>query len=278
MRLDKLVNSKWFQKHKTAILEIPGARSLGYFVYYLLSDAMIVWYKGKSLWLIKLPRGLKVLTSDISDAVSHIAVIWRKGIYDHYQLQKGQIVLDAGAHIGIYTIKASRQVGKTGTVIAIEPHPANFELLKKNLELNKCTNVIPVKAALAASTREVNLSLDTSSAGHSVTLKRSNKSIAVRAITLDDLVKEYKLNALHLIKVNIEGAVIELLKGAEKTLQDYKPRIVTTINHYPTEKEEAINWLSNRGFTSSVWNDILYAESEDGSPNSKTADKQGMRK
>ena len=271
LRLDQLFNMMNRQAYsstlRTCISRIPLARPLFYLVYHLLLNAMIVWPKGQSLWLVKLPRGPRWLTPDLSDAIDHITVIWRRGIYDRFSLREGQVVIDAGAHIGIYTVRASKQVGKTGIVVAIEPHPTNFECLQTNLKLNKCTNVIPVRAALASTGGEVNLSLDASSAGHSVTSGRSNESISVRSISLDQLMKDLKLTAVHLLKANVEGTMTDVLKGAEKTLENSKLRIVTTVNHYPAEREEIANFLSNGGFIISGGNDVLYA-----GPDSDSAD------
>ncbi|GEM_PF-1627508 len=259
LRLDKLASLEALQRFKSGFLNVPVIGSLAYLVYYLLLHAMIVQRRADSLWLIKVPGELKVFTPDLSDAVDHIGAIWRQGIYDNYRPQKGQVVLDAGAHIGIYTIKASKQVGRTGTVVAVEPHPGNFECLKKNIELNKCTNVVPMNVALASQSGRVELFIDARSAGHSIRI-RSQESLAVSSTTVDQLVKECRLSALHLIKANVEGATTDLLKGAEETLRTYRPRIVTPVNHYSNEREEVADWLSNRGFVISVWHDILYAE------------------
>jgi FkbM family methyltransferase len=266
LRLDRLFNlinrQEYSSTLRTCILHIPLARPLFYLVYYLLLNAMIVKPRGHSLWLVKLPGGPAWLTPDLRDAIDHITVIWRRGIYDNFRLRKGQIVIDAGAHIGIYTVKASKQVGERGTVVAIEPHPANFECLEANLRLNKCTNVIPIRAALASSCGEVNLLLDVSSAGHSVTFGRGDESMSVHSITLDQLMKDLKLTAVHLLKANVEGAMTDVLKGAGETLKSSKPGIVTTVNHYPTEKEEVADLLGNLGFIISGGNDILYAEAD----------------
>lgn len=271
LKLDKLV--ALVSEHKCGALlrkciaYTPMARPFVDLVYYFVLNAMIVWPRGHSLWLVKLPRGPGWLTTDVSDAVGHISVIWRKVIYDKYELKEGQIVIDAGAHIGIYTVRVSKQVGKAGRVVAVEPHPTNFKCLESNLKLNKCTNVIPVKAALASSCGEINLSIDACSVGHSATLARSNEGIPVRATTLDQLIKDCKLPRVDLLKANVEGAMMDVLKGAAETLADYKPKIVTTVNHYPTEREEVANFLSNRGFITSEGNDVLYAEPDSNSPN-----------
>jgi hypothetical protein len=68
--------------------------------------------------------------------------------------QKEEIVIDGGAHIGLFTIKASKVVGNNGLVIAVEPEPENFNLLCRNLKINSLVNVIPLKAALGVNPAE----------------------------------------------------------------------------------------------------------------------------
>jgi FkbM family methyltransferase len=221
---------------------------------------MIVKPRGHSLWLVKLPGGPAWLTPDLGDAIDHITVIWRRGIYDKYKPTKGQVVVDAGAHIGIYTVRVSKEVGNNGTILAIEPHPTNFECLQKSLGLNKCENVIPVNAAMASSCGEITLWLSDQSVGHSIKLRRSNSSLSVRSVTLDQLMEDFELTTIHLLKIDVEGATLDVLKGAEKTLRVHKPKIIAEIAHYPTEKEEVVHFLSDLEYNFSTEDEILYAE------------------
>jgi hypothetical protein len=62
-------------------------------------------------------------------------------IIDHFNTKQGDIVVDVGAHMGKYTIIASKRVGANGKVIAIEAHPGNYEMLNRNIKLNGLTNV-----------------------------------------------------------------------------------------------------------------------------------------
>jgi predicted RNA methylase len=70
-------------------------------------------------------------------------------IIEHFSPKKGDIVIDVGAHMGRYTIIASKRVGENGKVVAIEAHPGNYEMLKRNIKLNKLTNIIPLNFAVA---------------------------------------------------------------------------------------------------------------------------------
>lgn len=64
------------------------------------------------------------------------------------QLKPGQTFVDCGAHVGYYTILASKIVGESGKVYAFEPSTSNFEVLKANIQLNKCSNVVAINKAL----------------------------------------------------------------------------------------------------------------------------------
>jgi FkbM family methyltransferase len=244
------------------ISNVPMVRPLFYFVYFLLSRAVIVQPKGGSFWLVRLPGKVKFFAPDCHGPVNNIISIWREGAYDRYKPGKSHVVFDAGAHIGIYTVKASKEVGRKGIVVAIEPHPVNFECLKKNLELNDCTNVIPVNVALASSCGETNLFLNASSGGHSTALRMSDNYISVRTTTLDQLVRDLGLTNVHLIKINVEGATLDLLKGAEETLGLHKPKIMAAVGHYPAETAEAIRFLSDEGFLVSSENQVICGQNQ----------------
>jgi len=260
--LISLIGKQKFDIIVKHISHIPLCKPLFYLAYYLLSEGMIVQPKENFIWLVRLFGGSKWFTPHLNDAIGHINVIWREGIYDRYKPRKGHVVIDAGAHIGIYTVKASKKVGRKGIILAIEPHPVNFECLKKNLKLNNCTNVIAVNAALASTYGETTLSVDDHSVGHSTTLKRSNRSLSVHTITLDQLIEDVKLTNIDLIKANVEGAMLDFLKGAEKTLALSRPKIVAEVGHYSTEKEEVIRFLADYDFIISTEGDILYAETK----------------
>ncbi|HEX6028665.1 MAG TPA: FkbM family methyltransferase, partial [Nitrososphaeraceae archaeon] len=68
-------------------------------------------------------------------------------IIEYFRPKEEDVVVDIGAHIGRYTIIASKRVGANGKVVAIEADPSNFELLNRNIKLNQLTNVIPLNYA-----------------------------------------------------------------------------------------------------------------------------------
>jgi len=76
--------------------------------------------------------------------------VFLQGTYDPLlkRLNTGDMVIDAGANIGMFTLQAARIVGPSGMVISVEPQPDNIEFLKENIRLNSLTNVRVITTAL----------------------------------------------------------------------------------------------------------------------------------
>lgn len=145
-----------------------------------------------------------------------------------FRPKEGETVVDVGAHIGKYTIIASRMVGPKGKVIAIEAHPANYEILKKNIVLNKLTNVIPLNFAVHSIEAVVKLYEPGQEEGFTIyntimtDRKTSNNQsyVEVKAKTLDSILLEIGVNHVNWIKIDVEGAELEVLRGGPKTLSN----------------------------------------------------------
>lgn len=70
-------------------------------------------------------------------------------------LNDGDMVIDAGANAGVFTVMASYLVGESGRIIAVEPDPENLATLKKNIEINSLKNVEVVEKALFSESNHV---------------------------------------------------------------------------------------------------------------------------
>jgi len=77
--------------------------------------------------------------------IGNIKEIYEWRVYDYLKLSSSSIVIDIGAHIGLFAVKVARKVKK---VVAIEPHPENFKLLLANVRLNHLKNVTAINAAI----------------------------------------------------------------------------------------------------------------------------------
>src|ERR687885_407770 len=106
-------------------------------------------------------------------------------IIHHFNTKQGDIVVDVGAHIGKYTLIASKRVGVNGKVVAIEAHPGNYEMLNRNIKLNGLTNVIPLNYAVYSKETKVKLYLPEQESGYTI----YNTIMSDRAGTEDKFVE-----------------------------------------------------------------------------------------
>jgi FkbM family methyltransferase len=147
-----------------------------------------------------------------------------------FRPKEGDIVVDVGAHIGKYSIIASKMVGSKGKVIAIEAHPDNCNILKKNIALNKLSNVIVLNCAAHSTETLVKLYEPGQEDGFTIynTIMTDRSSlntqryIEVKANTLDSLLLEKGIKQVNWIKIDVEGAEFEVLRGATTILSSSK--------------------------------------------------------
>jgi FkbM family methyltransferase len=170
--------------------------------------------------------------------------------------------IDVGAHIGYYTLKGAHKVGNKGTVIAVEPNPETLKKLRANIDASKASNIVKVQP-VAASDKEAQLEFFASpreNTGES-SLSRKNAAQAgegvntyqVRARPLDDIVEETGVQRVDVMKVDVEGADFWVLKGAERTINKFHPKIyVETVDRQLKEMGSSVAelkaWVLAHGY------------------------------
>lgn len=190
-------------------------------------------------------------------------------IYDNkrdFKLSEGDTIVDAGTHIGVFTIKASRAVGNEGKVIAIEPDPNNLEFLRENIKINQLKNVIVMPKAICSKKGKSKLYLSERFAEHSLFSLgiSSDKSIEVETDTLDNMLRELGIKRVNFVKMNIEGAELEALQGMEETLKDNDTIRVVIAAHHIVDGEytyiTVARQLTDKGFDVQLAKDMtVYA-------------------
>src|SRR5215207_2802477 len=150
-------------------------------------------------------------------------------IIERFLPKQGDIVVDIGAHMGRYTIISSKRVGANGKVVAIEAHPSNFEMLKSNIKLNQLTNVIPLNYAAYSKETKIKLYLPDVESGYTIyntimsnRARTEDKFVEVSANTLDYLLQLNEITDVNWVKIDVEGAEFEVLKGASNVLSKSK--------------------------------------------------------
>lgn len=157
----------------------------------------------------------------------------------------GMVALDIGAHSGFYTLMLSKLVGPTGKVIAFEPLPANFRILEENVALNEITNVQLQQRAVGEHSGEGNLEVpdpgDSLVAGPMIAEDPCG-SMKVPTVSLDNFLFERKLR-VDFIKMDVEGAEGDILRGARRILETFHPRMMVEL--HGMEKQEACHPVAN---------------------------------
>lgn len=158
---------------------------------------------------------------------------------------KNKDIIDAGAFTGDTSIPLSAITEKN--VFAFEPYSESFDLLIKNIEDNNINNIVPVNMSLGDINGERTLFL----AGNNVqgittdsNIRNYDKEIKVKEITIDKFVEENDLN-IGFISVDVEGAEMDLLKGAIETIKNQKPILSISIYHNVSDFFEIIPWIAN---------------------------------
>jgi FkbM family methyltransferase len=175
-------------------------------------------------------------------------------IVGRFTPREGDTVIDIGAHIGRYTITSSKQVGNTGKVVAIEADPDNFQLLKRNIALNNLTNVLPLNYAVFSTRTRMKLYEQSASAKYnSLMLTRAAKTknyVEVEADTLDSILKLNEVNRVNWIKIDVEGAEFEVLKGSTITLSSEDVSLFIEIHNIedPSHYDNVVDFLKYHNY------------------------------
>ncbi len=151
-------------------------------------------------------------------------------------LKPGDVFIDVGAHMGWFTLNAGQVVGDKGKVYAFEPNPSVAGWLRDNCELNHLHNVSLEEVAVSDKNDTVIFWIgDIDSLG---SLRRQNatrdsthesKKLKRLSITLDHFADKHKLRKIKFIKVDAEGADLQVLMGAERILRKFSPCLLVEV-------------------------------------------------
>lgn len=175
-------------------------------------------------------------------------------LLDGFRVRAGETVVDVGSNVGLFTVKAAVEAGAHGRVISVEPHPVAWDILRKNVEMNGLKNVTTVRAALGASKGEARLLFSPrSTVGtlyESFLHTPTRDAAAVPVMTLDSLASDVGLDRIDLLKIDVEGAEMEVLKGCERLLSMGAIGRVVVETHGEELARETVDFLEARGFIS----------------------------
>lgn len=179
-------------------------------------------------------------------------------------LKPGMVFLDIGAHHGIFSLVAARRTGEHGFLAAFEPSPRERHRLRLHLRWNgfRAARVESLAVGAASSETEffqVVSGDDTRSGLQPPQSGDATISIPVKTIGLDQYLLESSLGRVDVIKLDVEGAELDVLRGATKVLADLRPMILCEVLDATTcawgyRAREIISLLKHYDFE---WFDVL---------------------
>lgn len=146
------------------------------------------------------------------------------------QVKHGTVVYDIGGNCGQMALFLSQMVGPKGKVFTFEPVPQNTAILRQNLELNACGNVEVIEAAVAASELPATFCFDSAHhtmgtiEGKMVKLDAWDTTFTVPCVTLDRFLERGGAPP-QLLKIDVEGAGLEVVEGAAALIETHRPAI-----------------------------------------------------
>lgn len=156
---------------------------------------------------------------------------------------EGDVVYDVGAHVGYYSMMMAKYAGPKGRVYSFEPRPLNNGFLRKHIAANHLENINVMDKAVSDVVGELRFNANTGTGtGH----LSDTGNIVVNSTTIDTLVGE-GMPVPNLIKIDVEGGEIGVLKGAVNTIEKNKPKIIFA-THGDELHKFCVGFLEDRGY------------------------------
>jgi len=208
--------------------------SISYFIY-VASKRKIILFPPLTVLLYKYKFLCRSKTTDYW----HVSKYFEPKTTNLLLKIKGDTFIDIGAHIGRYTILLSKNFKR---IIAIEPVKDSFNVLRKNILLNRLKNVKVINFAIGEKERITKIYINKENLGASSLIEKSKNCTEqkVKMISLDKLIKSLKIKKIDVIKIDVEGYELNVLKGAKKLLKKFRPLIIIEIRKKHKKKIEKI--------------------------------------
>lgn len=195
-----------------------------------LFDAYVGWRQHREVVRTLWGDHMELALPDLISSRIYLTGQWEPVVTRQLRsrLRRGDTFVDVGANVGYYSVMASRLVGESGRVFAIEASEGIFKQLTRNLEINHCKNVAAINAAAADAKGHLSTFLPNKSNRGGTTVVPSlalrqgfREESTVTADTLGSLVGMDTLRGARLIKIDVEGAESIVLAPLLNSLREF---------------------------------------------------------
>jgi FkbM family methyltransferase len=196
-------------------------------------------------------EGKKYIVDCTKDGLSH-SLAYGQYFYNRNGVkimpESGDFVIDGGAFVGDTALVFSNSVGEEGKVFCFDPVEDNIKICKKNIEQFPIKNVTLYPYGLSnISCEAAPISLGVYDPSFSDIKKGHEKNnIKIPLKKLDDLTDSGEIQKVDFIKLDVEGAELQTLIGAEKTINKFKPKMAVSLYHNPNDIFEIVNFVSTK--------------------------------
>jgi len=143
-------------------------------------------------------------------------------------LKSGMVYFDIGANIGLYSLFASKRVGKNGKIFSFEPQFETYNRFLQNIELNNFQNIYAINKGVGDSDGSFTIIQNEDSAKSYITksLSEENELPKVEVINLDKFLTKNNLSKIDYLKIDVEGFEYNVLLGCYSLLKNNPPKII----------------------------------------------------
>lgn len=198
----------------------------------------------------QLPDGTRILLRPHDQTI--VDEVYGAGVYAGERIVPGQTVVDVGGHIGTFALMAGKRVGPGGRVLVFEPSPETLALLRRNLELNPMPWVRLHALALGAKSGLVTLYTaapgEANPAADTLIPSEGRVPVQVPVRPLDEVLADDGVTRVDHMKIDVEGAELQVLDGAPKALASAS-RVLMEIHTPHVSRAEAVGRLEQAGLT-----------------------------
>jgi FkbM family methyltransferase len=203
-------------------------------------------------------------TRDVIGRYIYYFGVWEPNLthWIRRRLRRGEVFIDVGANIGYFTLLASRLVGHSGKVVAIEALPALYAALQHNLKINNAHNVRPVNCAAWDAEEEITIYTQPKNLPGQTTVMPAwarkwhlENTSRVQTAPLSAILRPEEFSAARLIKIDVEGAEWHALVGMKALMASCRDdlEIMIEVNSKMLEAEgktpqDVLDFFAGYGF------------------------------